>query len=316
MLSQLAYVGSVVMPEPEQIDAIQSLITNFVKGKMRIAKDSLFTSTEKGGLSLIDLKQFFVGLHCSWIKRCYNNQIDCWRYDLNKKCGSNVLTAAPTLFEQNLNPVLFNLCKFVMTFKLSFYKINDNFWTAYLIGNPMLVNNRQDKEIFDISFLVDGNNPNHSVFGLKIGDFLTVQGDFKDLHNVNEILGRAITNQQYQSFKLAVNESLFLARKNRVLLDNSANCLDNFITRFKKGSRPFRRVLNLVDGAKVQCKNKTSTKTFFRLINTEMVHEIELKKCYKQWCYGFLPNKVREFCFKFRHNILGLNTRVWHFNRN
>jgi hypothetical protein len=29
-----------------------------------------------------------------------------------------------------------------------------------------------------------------------------------------------------------------------------------------------------------------------------------------------LPNKIREFVYKFNNNILGLNTRVSHFNRN
>jgi hypothetical protein len=34
-----------------------------------------------------------------------------------------------------------------------------------------------------------------------------------------------------------------------------------------------------------------------------------------QWSRVFYPNKLREFIFKFYNNLLGLNTRVSHFNR-
>jgi hypothetical protein len=34
------------------------------------------------------------------------------------------------------------------------------------------------------------------------------------------------------------------------------------------------------------------------------------------WNLGFLPNKVREFCFKFQNDKLGLNTRISHFVAN
>jgi hypothetical protein len=35
-----------------------------------------------------------------------------------------------------------------------------------------------------------------------------------------------------------------------------------------------------------------------------------------QWALSYYPVSLREFIFKFRNNILGLNTRVSHFNNN
>jgi hypothetical protein len=57
-------------------------------------------------------------------------------------------------------------------------------------------------------------------------------------------------------------------------------------------------------------------KTFFRLINLDVTEENVLKVVNVQWANRLLPNKIREFNFKFRNNVLGLNTRVSHFNQN
>jgi hypothetical protein len=52
------------------------------------------------------------------------------------------------------------------------------------------------------------------------------------------------------------------------------------------------------------------------LINVPLIPERELEKFLMLWGYEFLPNKLREFIYKFRSNLLGLNCRVAHFNNN
>jgi hypothetical protein len=49
-------------------------------------------------------------------------------------------------------------------------------------------------------------------------------------------------------------------------------------------------------------------------ITVPVPEEKELEALNMQWNIQFLPVKVRDFVFKFRNNILGLNTRVSHFN--
>ena len=41
-----------------------------------------------------------------------------------------------------------------------------------------------------------------------------------------------------------------------------------------------------------------------------------IKEYLGTWSLNFLPNKIREFSFKFYGNILGLNSRVAHFGNN
>jgi hypothetical protein len=72
----------------------------------------------------------------------------------------------------------------------------------------------------------------------------------------------------------------------------------------------------LLGTAKQNLTKKTNIKTFFRLINLPVPEDNILKKFNSFWQHGFLHNKMREFVFKFQHNLLGLNTRVSHFNEN
>jgi hypothetical protein len=92
--------------------------------------------------------------------------------------------------------------------------------------------------------------------------------------------------------------------------------LDQFLKRSKKGSKPFRRILDVFDSKKINLKNSTRTKTFFRLIALQIPEDEYLKKLNMQWTVSVFPIKLRGFTFKFRNNILGLNTRVAHFNNN
>jgi hypothetical protein len=56
--------------------------------------------------------------------------------------------------------------------------------------------------------------------------------------------------------------------------------------------------------------------TFFRNINVPVPAESELEILYAQWGLSCYSVRLRDFLYKFRNNLLGLNTRVAHFNNN
>jgi hypothetical protein len=290
---------------------MQNLINNFVKGTLRIAKGNITSSLEKGGLSMIDLNEFLVGLQSNWVKRTFNSTIDGWRTDINERCRGNVLITCPQLLDKNEHPTLFNIGTSFYEFKKRFYELNDNFMQSYVIGNPLLVVSRQEKAIFDTSVF----NFNNNIVGLKICNFFNFDGSVKNANLISDITDTVLLDDDYGKFRSALLDSRYLAEKNSVKTDAPGLGLDEFITRFKKGSRPFRKVLGRGLDAKIKCKNKSNIKTFFRLIGIDVIDENELKKLNKQWGYNLLQNKTREFAFKFLNNILGLNTRVSHFNR-
>jgi hypothetical protein len=93
-----------------------------------------------------------------------------------------------------------------------------------------------------------------------------------------------------------------------------------FLQRFKKGSQKFRLILTMgksVVNSRLGDKNVLS---YLKITGIGLIPAV--CKLYKDsmllgwWAYGFFPNRVRDFLFKFTHNILGINSRVAHFNNN
>jgi hypothetical protein len=92
--------------------------------------------------------------------------------------------------------------------------------------------------------------------------------------------------------------------------------LITFMTRFKRGSKPFRKALDSMDRAMIENKQNRRNNTFFNLLNMQKPESTVLRILNGQWATNCYPVSLREFIFKFRNNILGLNTRVSHFNNN
>jgi hypothetical protein len=153
-------------------------------------------------------------------------------------------------------------------------------------------------------------------FLIKILNLLDNNNRCINKNELTTVLGAPVTQHNYDLIQRSINDSLYLAEKNRVSTGAQSLSLDNFITRFKKGSKPFRKVLSVDRESKIKCRSRPCIKTFFRLINIAIPEDSFLKHLHSQWGYNILPNKMREFIYKFRNNILGLNTRVAHFNAN
>jgi hypothetical protein len=98
--------------------------------------------------------------------------------------------------------------------------------------------------------------------------------------------------------------------------EDTSKDLQTFVTNFKKGSKRFRKILDNLTQIQMKTKLKKRAKTFFNLLNTEVPDDPVLKILNSQWTYTCYPVVLREFVFKLRNNILGLNTRVSHFNNN
>jgi hypothetical protein len=123
-----------------------------------------------------------------------------------------------------------------------------------------------------------------------------------------------MTNPQFRILIDAIKTSFMLSKK-FMRGDNSQN-IDNFISRFKKGSNRFRKIFDSMDYFHISKKAKKCSKTFFRLINIADPEENVCEILNAQWAINCYPVNLREFTFKLRNNILGINTMVSHFNKN
>jgi hypothetical protein len=200
-------------------------------------------------------------------------------------------------------------------FKKYFYLQPGNFKKSFIFGNPLLVDNRRNRNVLSHDFLSHILHNNNENYSLTVSNFIKNDGTVLEQNELIQLLGHDITRHDYHEFAVAITDSIYLANKNVIGSETISIGLDKFISRFRKGSRPFRRIVSSGRDSKIKCRNQTTTKTFFRLIGMEVPDESILKVMNNQWCYNLLSNKTREFVFKFRNNLLGLNTRVSHFNR-
>jgi hypothetical protein len=121
LLSQLSYFGSFLSLDPEQLEEFQTTIDNFVMVPLKVAKNFINVLVQKGGLGMISVKDFIVGLQCNWVKKAFNSTIDCWRYEFNKATNSNSLTACPENFDAECSPLLRALLARFISLKNTFY---------------------------------------------------------------------------------------------------------------------------------------------------------------------------------------------------
>jgi hypothetical protein len=237
LLSQVGYVGCIISPKPEQLKRISSQINDFVTGGFNIKKDDLYLSVKKGGLGMIDLEEFLCGLQCSWIKKCIDNTIDVWRYDLNKDTKYNPIIfsqfsdlAAETGFYLNLGLAWESV-------KVCFFNTNDNFFRSSLYGNPIFINNRRENLRFDVSLIPDPANHDwerrHSV---NFNDLFVRDQILKPKAEIEILLDCELTGDLYEILKIAVQDSTRQSQKKRVEIPSfKIQMLSEFLSSFKKG---------------------------------------------------------------------------------
>jgi hypothetical protein len=89
--------------------------------------------------------------------------------------------------------------------------------------------------------------------------------------------------------------------------------LNFFLKSFGKGSKFFRRILQDADLKRLDINNLNTVVTFVGISKTVKPTEPFFKNCWGEWNRFYYNNKCRDFLYKFRNNILGLNSRVCNF---
>ena len=110
---------------------------------------------------------------------------------------------------------------------------------------------------------------------------------------------------------------VLLFYKNR-LKNNSPveDSIEDFFGSFKKGSKSCRKFLVKELGKKNDVKKFPNVLTFYTLIHLEIPDANTIGNFLSLWNLSFIPNKLRDFIFKFYNNRLGINTRTSHFGGN
>jgi hypothetical protein len=218
--------------------------------------------------------------------------------------------------DSNINPVLKEICSSFYDFKRNYNLLNDNFFKSCILGNPNLVNEKRFALPVGNKFWSDKlNNPHGELDNIRICDLFTDHGRVKNIHQMGNTLLSNLDRDTYNAIKKVLETSMYVYNCDKVEITNILYPgISEFVTRFKKGSKNFRNIFTRVKFGKVANSKNKKIKTFFQLV--DVFPDPELEKFQSEWAKGFYPMKVRDFIYKFRNNILGINTRVSHFANN
>jgi hypothetical protein len=195
-----------------------------------------------------------------------------------------------------------------------------NFFKSNILQNPCLVNNKTNRTVAGID-LFKGNIPNNEEVqrlcaNVTITDLTRDGTNFVSRQDFEQKTNISYTVIQYSNIKTAIKDSWSLIKKAQ-LTDNGDDrgfSTSEFLNRFKKGSKNFRKILDGMETSKIRIEKNQRVKTFFRLCGLPVPETNNLEKLYAEWTVSAYSTKLRDFSFKFRNNLLGLNTRVAHFN--
>jgi exonuclease III len=311
LLSQINYLGCILNPSPQQLKDIISTVEKFIAGKLNIARDRFYTSTSEGGLGMINIPDFLTAQQAIWVKHTHISTRDCWRYDLMAVGGGNCLTISAAEINQYTNPILKNIATSFDLFRKSFYSLNDNYKDMYLLNNPLIHRGQRDRGLLTVNFFTQVPPiPRSSLAKLKFSDVYR-EGGMRMLAEINQNLDFNLNLVTY--LRLGESCTNFITRLHAGRASDGTNLnIERFLLRFKSGSKQVRNVLALAKKHKT-LPELTHMKSFLRLTGLGNPDTKHLSNAQGFWSFGFIPNTIRDFIFKFNNNILGLNTRVSHF---
>jgi hypothetical protein len=293
---------------------IQNLMTKFVTGNLKVAEEKLYLPVEKGGLQLINVKNFITGLQCTWVKRAYESSCDNWRVNIRNVCMGNPYILSPELVREQGCSLLMNISMSFDSFRASFYKKEGNIRDSYIMHNKLVHRGENSQTCINAAFFA-GNRPNlnlQEISNITVNDLL-INNTLKNLGTIEDDLGVIFSLATY--LRLGEAMHLVLTRYARSLHAVSQT-LPNF---FKKKGGEAKRVRRICEHEIVNKKNiddNTTFKTFCRLsglVTEEFLHK---SKVFSFWSRNFLSNKVRDFFYRYLNNQLPINTRVSHYVNN
>ncbi len=280
-------------------------------GGLQISKDRIYRETSMGGLGLFDLTNFIAALQCTWIKRCAQSVNDNWRYRVTLLGnGDPILFVNDQKTREACGSVLTNILENYELFKSKYAQIDNNYMVVPIYCNAAFGYGRGLVHKLDDNFFeCNGNTAvRNTLLGITWSDIT----DNELLYSREQLLIRFNINLSVIKYNLLKNAYLIAVRRYRKI-DAPQTGIREFMLGFKKGSKYFRVVLNGKTSENI-VRNGTPVRTYLRCIEQECPAFPRIKSLLSNWNLYYLNSRIREFCFKFYNNILGINSRVSHFN--
>ncbi len=312
LIPQINYYASILTPSYDTILNLQRAMEGFVLGGLTIARDRIYKKVEEGGLGLFNLSDFISALQCTWIKRCVKSVNDNWRYRLALYGNGNpTLVVNDGIVKGELGTVLNNLMDSFCKFKGKYTIIDNNYLHMPIYCNPVFgygrgLMNKLDEQFFEINGDMIKRN---LVVGITWNN-LSNNGRLLSRVEIQARYGISFTAEKYDLLKTAFR----ICKRKYHKDDEKSLTMRQFICGFKKGSRNFRKIISKTE-KKDNMADCRAIQTYGRTVGVRIVDSHRASSIMSNWNKSFLPSNVRVFIFKYYNNMLGLNSRVAHFNR-
>jgi hypothetical protein len=308
LYSQINYLGCFLPMPDDMLSEYDSLIVNFVKGKLNIAKKRMYQTPENGGLGLFDLRNFLDAQKCAWVKRS-RDLSEQWKVILFVSNHGNLFNVK----EKNINryefPICHSICKSFENFTDMYVKADENFRDSYIFDSRIFTLGLESKEHinrthFDNIFFL---NNSYKLYKVKYNNFYDNQDNIVSIEEVRESTGLHLTELQIFRFR-GVCTTAKLRYKKKEIVHQKTTSIETFFNRKKRGSSHIRKILE-----KVGISGLTKNINKFAENMDIVISGEQSKNLNSLWSKTYFSNQDRTFFFKLYNNILGYNNAVAHF---
>jgi exonuclease III len=314
LLSQVTFPGTVLVPSQEQLITISSLIEDFVTHGIVIAKNRIYAPPKKGGLGLVNVENFIAAQKCAWIRRCFYRINDAWRWEFLRNTNFSLSTVRLECFNQESNPLLWNIANAVAKFQVKYWMKNENYLEAPVFNNLFFLREKPrprapDPGVVSLNMVRRDTRDRfrQELLSLKM-KVLIQDGAIVEYNEVCRTTGIPFTANEY--FILVSAAAFARERYGNKPNSNGLNvCIVESVYSKKGKSKKYRRYLDYAQ-AEMPVSELKTVKTFFGLINRPVPEPELCGMLHSLWNCQFLPNRVRFFAFQFYNNSLPTGNRV------
>jgi hypothetical protein len=243
LYSQINYLGCFLPIPKEYLVIYDQLITNFVKGKLNIARKRLYLKPEDGGQGLFDLSDFLDAQKCAWIKRSISLD-EQWKVNLYVKNFGNVFNCKARNLDADELPILHNICSSFENVSDNFIKSHENFRNAYIFESKSITTNLETRQLLSrLMFTREYFSTNAwKLYKLKYCNFYYDRDNIVSMVDIRNTTGLNLTDLQIFMFRGACSVAKTKYKKKDPVLEKTVDIV-TFLFRRKKGSSYIRSLL-------------------------------------------------------------------------
>jgi len=183
-------------------------------------------------------------------------------------------------------------------------KTKGNVWEAHILYNDAIT---YENRVLSYAHFAQPDIEKRQLSRLKVSDFYR-DGAPLTYAEFNASMPFRLTPANFMRANMAVTAAV-----QKIAPQGTGLSIGQFVDRFKKGSRPFRKLY----AKKLEARQQTASQlTQNYMLKANLTGHPENSECLRAWINTIHSNRQRDFLFKFYNNRLHIQTRLAHIAEN